>query len=774
MIEEIKHDFKAGDKVRFRIENRSNMPVEAALFNVNGNGKVSVIYPPQTIDGPLSFSELEAGEVVETESVAVVASTGEERFKLLVGRLNLGSVDPNLGVSNRRAVSGPKGTASMQSNIASIYTNTGQESRSVDYYDLALAILRSRNKREIEAEITSLNNRGLAYYKISDYGRAIKDYQEALGLLDGAALPQKAQLKHRAVLLSNLGQVYSSLASFELARKNYEQALSIKKELRDREGVAIVLNNIATVYSSLNDYKNAERYYLESLSMSKFALRAVEAATLGSLAQTYLALNRIREAADYARQSIRLSQRIRNRLNEGLARNNLGSIYLKLKQYEQAIEQYQAAVRLFQRERNRMGEAIVYSNLMFTYEEYQKPLMAIAYGKWAVNILQQIRKESGGLDKDLQRSFISSRGDTYRELADLLVMKGRIPEAERVLEMLKEEELVQYTLRDKAVASVLSKRIDLSDHERKAIDDYAGVAEQITAFSRELEELESERLSLPEDAEFPKQARYDELKSKVASAIQAFAVFERQLGEELGENDVRVKLLGIGRQNKLKSWNSPNTVIISTIVGSGRTHLIVTTTGAQEPHTITYPEGELDRLILDFRTALREPCACIDPRPTGKKLYDLLIKPIEGDLAGAGAKTLVWSLDGPLRYIPMAALWDGKQYLAERYQNVIVTLAAMSDLSANRQEVASWRALGAGVSKKRGEEFPALDAVPDELKNVVRQENAANPKAEQGVIPGRRLLDDDFKRSAFEKALGRYSVIHIASHFDFSPGQGGS
>jgi CHAT domain-containing protein/Tfp pilus assembly protein PilF len=771
VVKELKHTFQTGDRVRLKIENLSGKTIKAMLFKIEPKGNVSVIYPSQRIDASLSPLSLKARQSVETQRLDIGTPGTENTYKLLIGDLEPG-FEADQGVSTSRVVREPKGFTGSMSNVGGIFTTSGRTVRGVDYYDLLLAVLRSRSRKVVETEVIALNNRGLAYYVTSNFENAIKDYRQALELLDKVAPKRDSHLKLQGALLSNLGQVYSSLGSFDLALSNYEKALAIKNQINDQEGKAIVLNNMGTAYSSRRDYQNAERYFLESLPLTNLSgLKAVQATTLGNLAQTYLALNQVRKAADYAWQGVRLSQEFGNRLGEGLARNNLGSVYLHLKQYEQAVEQYQMAVRLFQLARNRAGEATVYSNLMFAFEEYRKPLMAIAYGKWSVNLFQQIRKESGTLEEDLQRSFIKSRGDTYRELADLLISQGRIPEAERVLEMLKEEELLQYTRRDKAVASALSKRIDISDRERKAIAEYALTYDQITAFSKELEGLEAERLSLPEEATFPKQARYDELKGKIASAIEAFAVFERQLRDEFGSIDARVQQLSIGLQNKLKSWNSPDTVIISTIVGAERTHIIVTTTQAQEPHTIKIPATELNRLIEDFRRAIKDPCACIDPRPAGEKLYDLLIKPIEGDLAGAGAKTLVWSLDGSLRYIPIAALWDGHKYLAERFQNVIITLASMDNLSDKRQPVKNWRALGAGVSKPRGSEFPALWAVPDELKNVVRQENAANPAEEQGVIPGRRLLDENFKRSTFENALGRYSVIHIASHFDFKPGR---
>jgi CHAT domain-containing protein len=124
-----------------------------------------------------------------------------------------------------------------------------------------------------------------------------------------------------------------------------------------------------------------------------------------------------------------------------------------------------------------------------------------------------------------------------------------------------------------------------------------------------------------------------------------------------------------------------------------------------------------------------------------------------------------------LRYVPIAALWDGKHYLVERFQNVVIALASRSKMAREPLAVSQWRALGLGVSKGWGN-FPPLEAVPEELMGIVRQDNAGGATAgERGVLPGRRLLDADFTRSNLERALGRYSIIHIASHFDFLPGK---
>jgi CHAT domain-containing protein len=146
------------------------------------------------------------------------------------------------------------------------------------------------------------------------------------------------------------------------------------------------------------------------------------------------------------------------------------------------------------------------------------------------------------------------------------------------------------------------------------------------------------------------------------------------------------------------------------------------------------------------------------------------VKPLEKDLRGAKAEILLWSLDGTLRYLPMAALWDGREYLAQRYSSVIITLASRTKIAEGLAgKKSEWQALGAGVSTK-WPGFTELPAVPEELRSIVREALASNPANEIGVLNGLRLLNDGFTLKSFQSALGRYPLIHVASHFRFRPG----
>ena len=55
-----------------------------------------------------------------------------------------------------------------------------------------------------------------------------------------------------------------------------------------------------------------------------------------------------------------------------------------------------------------------------------------------------------------------------------------------------------------------------------------------------------------------------------------------------------------------------------------------------------------------------------------QQVYDWLIGPAEAKLASSEIETLVFILEGSLRNLPMAALYNGEQYLVEKY-NVALT-----------------------------------------------------------------------------------------------------
>src|SRR5580693_9244674 len=89
------------------------------------------------------------------------------------------------------------------------------------------------------------------------------------------------------------------------------------------------------------------------------------------------------------------------------------------------------------------------------------------------------------------------------------------------------------------------------------------------------------------------------------------------------------------------------------------------------------------------------------------------LKALEAQPAPAPAThvpTLFWSLDGVLRYVPMAALFDGTHYMVERFNNVLFTPESYGHMMAPVAADAGaprLRVLAMGLSKSYGG-LPAL------------------------------------------------------------------
>lgn len=184
----------------------------------------------------------------------------------------------------------------------------------------------------------------------------------------------------------------------------------------------------------------------------------------------------------------------------------------------------------------------------------------------------------------------------------------------------------------------------------------------------------------------------------------------------------------------------------------------------------------IEKTVLAFRDALRSDK--YDPQPlaleryrhiflqTSDKQKTTLAADLETYLGKQTNKTLMWSLDGVLRYVPMAALHDGKNYLVDRYRNVIFNTASLPSLKDSVSK--NWQALGYGVTEAReedGKNFIALSGAERELRTIIRD---SATKAQNGILPGTVKLNKDFtKESLMSGLLTGAPLVHIASHFSY-------
>ncbi len=404
------------------------------------------------------------------------------------------------------------------------------------------------------------------------------------------------------------------------------------------------------------------------------------------------------------------------------------------------------------------------SNLMGFWRSRAEPATAVFFGKQAVNEIQQLRANIRGLEKETQQSFLKSKEKTYRDLADLLITQGRLPEAQQVLDRLKNEEYFEFIRRDGKEASSLTAPVNLTKSEEALNRKYEENASRVTAVGNEWAVLRAKPSRTAEE-----EKHLAELSVQLKVANEEWGKFLSGLYEEFGKTkqaQTTVENLeesASGMQQVVRALGA-GTVALYTLVGEEKYRVIVVTPTVMVAREYPITAAELRKKVFEFRQALVNPKS--DPVPHAQELYRILVGPVAQDIQGAKAVTLMWSLDEVLRYLPMAALHDGHQYLVEKYRNTVFTPASVAELT-ERPNVKNWQGLGMGVSKSYGQ-FPALPAVPEELHRVIREVNEVRP---EGILPGEVMLDEMFTETSMKKALEhKYPLIHIASHFDFEAG----
>ncbi|NEZ59137.1 CHAT domain-containing protein [Leptolyngbyaceae cyanobacterium CCMR0081] len=132
---------------------------------------------------------------------------------------------------------------------------------------------------------------------------------------------------------------------------------------------------------------------------------------------------------------------------------------------------------------------------------------------------------------------------------------------------------------------------------------------------------------------------------------------------------------------------------------------------------------------------------------------------LENALANSSSKTLVFVLDGPFRAIPLGTLYDGENYLLEKYA-IALNLGIEVRESTTLPNGADLKVLAAGV---RNPPIPFEDYV---LPNVT----AELEKIQTSGASVKLLQEEDFTRETFNQQLNdaNYQIVHLATHGQFA------
>ena len=164
---------------------------------------------------------------------------------------------------------------------------------------------------------------------------------------------------------------------------------------------------------------------------------------------------------------------------------------------------------------------------------------------------------------------------------------------------------------------------------------------------------------------------------------------------------------------------------------------------------------EMTQKFFTGVTDIRNPNSYLEP---AQKLYEWLVEPLEEISQGQKLTNLTFLMDKNLRSVPLAALHDGKGFLAERYSLGIMPSLALTNTKPTNLRNQQVLAMGA-------QEFPnqrPLPAVPIELSAIANR-----------LWPGQSYLNEQFTIETLKQARQRvpYGIVHLATHAEFRPGK---
>lgn len=567
-----------------------------------------------------------------------------------------------------------------------------------------------------------------------------------------------------------LGEFYAKLGQREKALGMISDALASYRKIQRKNGVSLTLQSLARMLGADAKRKDeALRLMQEALDLSRQAGdKSIEADVLLDIGILYeSSFGDHERALKYKRESLDVYDSIGAMPGIATALHQIGTSYWASNQYSSAFVYFSFAYAISRRSGDLQSQAALLQWLQNATLE--RPNLAILYGKLAVNTLQLRRSKAMRSDKEAQKAYLKTFELLYRRLAEELLRQDRLAEALQVLQAFKDQQFYD-SQPDGDVANLM---LELTPEENafirdgdEASDAFAEAYVALTSFRRSF----ADRPITADEAK-----REGALKNELKAAEGKFTDFAGAAWNRLPANINPIQTRdSIGLQRILKTLGeqtgSGAPVIAYQYVGNVAYYtLLITPTGIKK---FSAPSDfyATNALAQKYWALLQSDK--YDPRTAGKDLYDVVFRPLEKDVP-SDTKTIIWSLDGNLRYVPMAALFDGQRYLVERYDNVVFTRAEGDRLT--RAVSSKWTAEAFGSSKAHSVDitgnrvsFGALPGVGAELDALFGN------RSKHGVLIGDVVRDEFFTRKRMlEKLELKRPVVHIASHFSFKPGDDG-
>lgn len=674
-----------------------------------------------------------------------------------------------------KKILGPEHTQTVRAknNLAYTYSLLNEPEKALPLLLEVLDLHRKSLGMDSQSAAQVLSNLAIVYGELGQPNEMLPLAIQALSIRE-----KKLGTEHpdTADSLSDVADIYRELGQSEKGLPLDIRALAIREKVFGKSSpkVALSLGNMATFYSNKGDYQKAVELQKRAVAINERSLgpeHPVTALALSNLAVSYSFLRQYEAALPITKRALEIREKTLGPEHPltAISLNNLASLYGQIGQNENAIQLQAQALEVFLINPENSKSAFAMFSMAGLLEKTGNPSAAIIWGKRGVNLYQSIRSKVAVLGSESLKAYTDSVESHYQELANVLVAQGRLPEAQQVLDMLKEEEqfeLIQRSAQDDPRRT----RMFYTQSEQRWMSRYDEIANSIAALGIENRELrKAERAGALTATQIQRKKKVN---ADLEVARQAFLTYTSELQsyfstkgpaqrDEKEETSAKTLQELQALIRNLENSSHGGVALVQYFMTEEQVTILLTTPDTQITRSSKIGIRDLNHMISDFRRQLRDPRS--QSLQTSQALYKLLVAPIAKDLEQTGSQTVMLSLNGALRYLPFSALHDGNQYLVQRWRLPLYTSVVRDRLRDEMRP--QWHVAGLGLTRAI-DDFPALPAVRDEIQSIVKTNARAS-----GVLPGEVYLDEAFSGNRLKEA-GRhgFEVLHIASHFRFSPG----
>lgn len=714
---------------------------------------------------------------------------GVERYQ--VGDYSAAIEQWQAALSTYQAVGDAESTAIVLENLARAYQSLGQTDAEIRYWQQANRIYQQLNNRLQVGRM--LTEQAQVYSRLGQYRNAITllcSPNPGQPCDDGSAIQIAQETNDRsgeAAALGSLGDAYRLRGEYQPAIQYLQAGLEISQSLDKPAYLISTYNSLGNAYLSLaqvnyrraqsseqiEDYREAEAFRQQGLAHDAEALRyftrGIDVAQSHNdrLGQVRLRLSSVpaayrtegKSAGDRALQQVLDHwQNLSSSQEKVYAAIDLARL-LRLAPGAEAVSAFaqcdetinpqaelllEQAVTIAQQINNRRAESFALGELGHIYEcqaNYDRALTLTRQAQWAA-------------DQDLQ-----ARDSLYL----WQWQAGRIFKA-------KEQEKPDLAIQayEEAIATLNTIQDDILVASREIRFDFRDTVEPIY---RELVEL---RLTQEQPSVVITEST-DRQRNLYRALDTLDALKLAELQNYFGNDCV---LTAVTTDEVNLADTDPQAAVFSTVILDDRAAVIMSFRSDQQSlqQQFEWIKDDNDNFVSrdalieeinQYRRSLERvrdaiPGATLAGyRPEqAQRIYNWIIRPFVPLLDNQGITTLVFVQDGIFRSVPMAALYDGNQFLIERYAIATTPSLTLTDFQPiGRQEL---RVLALGLTESAtvdGRRFPELAYVDAEIAAI------------KTTLPDSLgLLNQEFTRDRLQQQLDTdtFPIIHIATHGQFS------